>query len=80
MPGMDGFQFLEWLRSHPECSVIPTILFTSSAQQDDIIKAYRLGATSFITKPHKIQDLIDLLRALYEYWSRCECPPMQVTC
>src|SRR6266567_4843344 len=76
MPGMDGFEFLRWLRKHPdECSIIPTIVFTSSYLEEDVREAYRLGANSFITKPTALKELVDVLRVTYEYWSRCKCPP-----
>src|SRR5947209_1880270 len=51
MPRMDGFQFLQWLHSHPECSVIPAIVFSGSALEADVRRAYQLGANAFINKP-----------------------------
>jgi|SRR5947209_4750250 len=80
MPEMDGFAFLRWLRSHPECGVIPSIVFSSSPLDVDVREAYRLGANSYITKPRDLNELVDTLRATYEYWSRCECPRMPNGC
>lgn len=76
MPEMNGFDFLKWLRQHPECTIIPTIIFSSSAMESDIRMAYRLGANSFLSKPSTIDSMVELLRSLFDYWSRCECPPM----
>ena len=75
MPRMNGFEFLRWLRSHPECSIIPTIVFSSSHLEADVKEAYRLGASSYIAKPRVLNELEEILRVIYEYWSRCECPP-----
>ena len=80
MQSMDGFEFLRWLRGHPECSVIPTIVFSSSRQERDVREAYRLGANSYITKPSTAEELMQVLKATYEYWSRCECPPAPKGC
>ena len=80
MQRMDGFEFLQWLRSHPECSVIPTIVFSSSRQESDVRQAYRFGANSYITKPSTAEELMQVLHAIYEYWSRCECPPPPKGC
>lgn len=44
--------------------------------EQDVREAYRLGANSYFTKPSALNDLMDMLRVTYEYWSRCECPPV----
>ena len=75
MPRMSGFDFLVWLRQHPECSVIPTIVFTGSAEASDVDKAYHLGANSYMVKPSGLNELIELVQATYEFWRRCERPP-----
>ncbi|MGH7939846.1 MAG: response regulator, partial [Limisphaerales bacterium] len=50
MPRMDGFEFLRYIRKHPNLMVIPTIVFTSSEDLDDIKQAYILGANSYMVK------------------------------
>ena len=74
MPRMSGFELLRWVREHPDCGVIPTILFTSSAIEDDVREAYRLGANAYMVKPSKPEELDELLRTVCEFWSRCERP------
>jgi CheY-like chemotaxis protein len=76
MHKMGGLELLHWLRTNPLFSVIPTIVYSSSALEKDVQEAYRLGANSYITKPTSLSGLVDTLRILYEYWSRCECPPL----
>ena len=80
MPGMGGMELLKWLRTHPECGVIPTIVFSSSSVESDVRGAYKEGANSYITKPSTIEELSEVLRRLYDYWSVCECPPVPVNC
>jgi CheY-like chemotaxis protein len=77
MPRMDGFDLLTWLREHPECSLLPTLVLSSSQNREDVRKAYKLGANSYIVKPMMITVLRDTLRSVFDYWSRCERP--QVT-
>lgn len=76
MPKMSGFDLIQWMRANPQFSVIPTIVYSSSALDKDVREAYRLGANSYIAKPHSLGALVDTLRLIYEYWSRCECPPV----
>jgi CheY-like chemotaxis protein len=74
MPKMDGFHLLTWLRTHPHCSVIPTLILSASDLPGDVRKAYQLGANSYIAKPSQLEELVDLLRVVYNYWHHCEAP------
>jgi CheY-like chemotaxis protein len=74
MPGMDGFGLLEWLQNHPDCKVIPTIAFTSSAIESDIHQVYVLGANAYIVKPNDFQELVNVIQLTYEFWSHCQTP------
>jgi len=74
MPRKSGMEVLEWMKSHPDHKVIPTIIFTASREQQDIAAAYGLGANCFIAKPSKFEDLEHLLKVLHEFWRLCEKP------
>jgi len=76
MPGMDGFEFLCFIRSNPNLVVIPTIVFTSSADPDDIKNAYFLGANSYVVKAETFEGLCDQLKFIYGYWMRVQVPPI----
>ena len=41
MPISGGFEVLAWLKSHPECSVVPVIVLSSSTQEKDIKTAWK---------------------------------------
>ena len=74
MPRKSGFELLEWIRNNPEHQVIPTVVLSSSRQAEDIKRAYRLGANSYLTKPADFTKLQELTRKLFEYWVMCEKP------
>jgi CheY-like chemotaxis protein len=80
MPRMTGFELLRWVRDHPDCGVIPTILFSNSAIEADVKEAYRLGANAYMVKPSKPQEMDDLLRRLCEFWTQCERPAHPENC
>ena len=80
MPGMNGFELLEWMRANPRNAVIPTVVFSSSRLEKDVVKAYQLGASSFFVKPHNLKELVRLVRTTSEYWSLCETPPVLTHC
>jgi signal transduction histidine kinase len=52
MPEMDGYEFVEIIKQHPNTSNIPTIFVTAiSDEPKHINKAYELGAIDFLFKP-----------------------------
>jgi len=74
MPNGDGFSVLQHLKSTPESAVIPTMVFTSSKDLDDIKRSYMLGAGSYIVKPTDYEKMRHLLGVFYAYWMECETP------
>jgi CheY-like chemotaxis protein len=80
MPRVSGFQVLEWLREHPECRVIPTMIFSSSSQPQDVTRAYQIGANAYFVKPNTLEELQEMLQYAYEFWARCAKPPVPVKC
>ncbi|WP_395650200.1 PleD family two-component system response regulator [Brevundimonas sp.] len=51
MPRMDGFELLARLRADPETAHLPVIVETGREDVDAIDRAFRAGATAFVTKP-----------------------------
>ena len=51
MPGIDGYEMLRRIRAHPRLRGLPVAVVTSNEDIASIDRAYRLGATSFATKP-----------------------------
>jgi CheY-like chemotaxis protein len=76
MAKMHGFEFLRYIRNHPNLMVIPTIVFTSSEDMDDLKKAYTLGANSYLVKAKTFNGLCDQLKFIYGYWMRVRVPPI----
>jgi CheY-like chemotaxis protein len=68
MPRMDGFEVLAWIRSQSQFRELPVVVLTSSAEQPDAIKAFKLGANSYLVKPAQFEDLVQLMRRLQGYW------------
>lgn len=74
MPQGDGFSVLEHFKRNAEWAVIPTVILSGSQDNDDIKKAYLLGASSYHVKPSSPLVLRALLKALRDYWILCEVP------
>ena len=56
--------------------VIPTIVFTSSEDMDDLKRAYLLGANSYLVKSKTFEGLCDQFKFIYGYWMRVRVPPI----
>ena len=68
MPKVDGRQVLEEIHNDPSLSSIPVVVLTTSRQEGDIIKSYNLGCNSFISKPVEIDEFIEVIKSLEQYW------------
>lgn len=60
MPGMSGMALLEQLRAR--CPSLPVIMITGHGDIDMAVRAMKLGATDFITKPFSAQALLDRIQ------------------
>jgi len=77
MAKMNGFEFLRYIRTHSKLMVIPTIVFTSSEDMEDLKQAYVLGANSYLVKSNTFDGLCDQFKFVYGYWMRVRVPPME---
>jgi CheY-like chemotaxis protein len=80
MPRVSGLEVLWWLSKHPECSVLPTIVFSTSSLDSDIKRAYELGASAYFVKPISFEHLKGILRSTFEFWGKCVKPPLPQKC
>jgi CheY-like chemotaxis protein len=70
MPKVQGIQVLEFIKKNPDFMQIPVVVFTTSNDQNEVEKCYRLGANSFITKPITYEGLVQAMKNIQEYWLR----------
>jgi len=68
MPRMDGREALAEIRGDESLRDIPVVVLTTSTDEEDIRRSYRLGANSFIAKPVTHAQLVDVMRELATYW------------
>lgn len=69
LPKLNGFQVLEELRKNDNFERVPIVVFTSSAVESDIHKAYQLGANSYIVKPIDYVEHSKTVTQTIRYWS-----------
>jgi CheY-like chemotaxis protein len=78
MPRKDGREALKEIKSDPALRAIPVVVLTTSKAEEDILRAYDLGASSFVVKPVTFQSLTELTRSLQRWWFEIvELPPLR---
>ena len=68
MPRKDGREALAEIKADPQLRRIPVVVLTTSQAEEDIVRSYDLGVSSFITKPVTFDGLAKVMRTLGEYW------------
>ncbi len=68
MPRKDGREALREIKGDPHLRRIPVVILTTSQAEEDILRTYDLGASSFIIKPRDFATVVTLIQALEQYW------------
>ncbi|GAB5519732.1 MAG: response regulator [Rhodothermales bacterium] len=68
LPLLKGDQVLHHIKTDPNLKLIPVVIMSSSAVQDDILASYEELANSYILKPSRFEDLVDIARSLKAFW------------
>lgn len=76
LPKVDGLEVLRRIRESPRTRMLPVVVLTSSDEESDIVRSYRLGANSYVRKPVNFVEFAEATRQLGMYWLVLnECPP-----
>ena len=59
--------------------MIPVVMLTSSSEEADLIKSYRLGVNAYVVKPVDFTQFIDAIRQLGIFWALINKPPPLTT-
>ena len=68
LPRKDGFEVLDWIRHHPKLAPLRVVMLTGSPRSEDVNRAYRMGANSYVSKPVDALGFVDILKALGAHW------------
>lgn len=76
MPRKDGREALTEIKHDPDLRRIPVVVMTTSKAEEDILRTYDLGVSSFIIKPLSFEGLVEVMKTLEHYWFEIvELPP-----
>jgi len=75
MPKVDGLQVLEELKNDETLGLIPVVMLTSSSEETDLLKSYRLGVNAYVIKPVDFTQFVDVIRQIGVFWAVINIPP-----
>jgi len=68
LPDMHGLEVLAVIKKDPALRRIPTVVFSSSQNGQEVVEAYNLNANSYIAKPVDLADFIRVVKGVEEFW------------
>jgi CheY-like chemotaxis protein len=68
LPRKSGLEVLEWIRGDAALRLLPVVVLTSSEESRDIDRAYALGVNSYLVKPIRFEDLLEMVKSIGMYW------------
>ena len=75
LPKVDGLEVLQQIRSDERLKLIPVVVLTSSHEERDLIRSYRLGVNAYVVKPVDFHEFVNAVRELGVFWAVINQPP-----
>ncbi len=77
MPRMDGRETLAKIKQDERLRSIPVVILTTSDSDRDVLQSYDLQASCYITKPVDLDQFINVVRAIKDFWfTVVKLPPL----
>lgn len=70
LPKLNGHEVLLYIKNHYGLKHIPVIMLTTSSSERDILESYRNYANCFITKPVDVNDFVEAVTGVEDFWLR----------
>ena len=75
MPKVDGLEVLRSIRADPALHTLAVVVFTSSREEQDLVKSYQLGTNAYVVKPVDFNSFISAIGQLGFFWALLNEPP-----
>jgi CheY-like chemotaxis protein len=75
LPKVDGLEVLKQIKSDDQLKMIPVVVLTSSHEEQDMMRSYRLGVNAYVVKPVDFHEFVNAVRELGVFWAVINEPP-----
>ena len=72
LPRKNGFEVLAELQHDPECHFIPVVVFSGTANPQEVNRCYELGANAYMVKPFTLKAYVRKIQATVLFWQACQ--------
>jgi DNA-binding response OmpR family regulator len=79
MPKVDGLDVLRQIKSDDTLKIIPVVMLTSSREEEDLVKSYKLGVNAYVVKPVGFQEFVEAIKRTGMFWAVVNEPPPEAT-
>ena len=76
LPRVDGLEVLRQIKANMNLRGVPIVVLTTSADNQDVKKAYELGANSYIVKPVDFDKFVEVASQIEVYWTVLNSRPI----
>jgi CheY-like chemotaxis protein len=77
MPKVDGLEVLRQMKADEQLKMIPVVMLTSSAEEADLVRSYKLGVNAYVVKPVDFPQFVEVIRQLGIFWALINVTPAQ---
>lgn len=64
LPWINGFELAELLKDHKDLKKIPLVFVSGQGSDEDVKKAFQIGASDYIKKPFEVETLLKTVKTL----------------
>ncbi len=75
LPKVDGLEVLQQIRSDERLKLIPVVVLTSSNEEKDMMRSYKLGVNAYVVKPVDFHEFVNAVKELGVFWAVVNQPP-----
>ena len=75
LPKIDGIEVLQRVRSVDHLRSIPVVMLTTSREEKDLVRSYKLGVNAYVVKPIAFDEFISAIQDLGVFWAVLNEPP-----
>ena len=75
LPKIDGLEVLRQIKSDERLKLVPVVVLTSSHEEKDLIRSYRLGVNAYVVKPVDFHEFLNAIKELGVFWALINQPP-----
>jgi CheY-like chemotaxis protein len=75
LPKVDGLEVLKQIKSDEQLKTIPVVVLTSSHEEQDMLRSYKLGVNAYVVKPVDFHEFVNAVKELGIFWAIINEPP-----